>query len=57
MHRNYIPAEYELPQEQEPRLGRQWLVAFGIVALIVAATLALVAAGETASEISVEVSK
>jgi hypothetical protein len=57
MHRNYIPAEYELPHGQEPRSGRQWFAALGIVALIVAATLALVAASETASEVSMEVGK
>ena len=57
MQRRFIPAEYELPQEQDPSRKGQWLAAVAIVGLIVAVTVALVTAGETASEVSVEVSQ
>jgi|HubBroStandDraft_5_1064220.scaffolds.fasta_scaffold3258564_1 predicted ribosomally synthesized peptide with SipW-like signal peptide len=57
MHRSIIPAEYELPEAKELRPRRQWLTALAIVALIVTATIALLTASETASQVSVEVSK
>jgi hypothetical protein len=57
MHRNYVPAEYELPGDPEPRQSRRWLAALALVAVIVAATVALVTASETASNVSVEVSE
>ncbi len=57
MQRLFVPAEYELPQEQEPGRKRQWLTALATVILIVTATIALVTASDTASDVSVEVAR
>lgn len=56
MQRNLIQGEYELPAQREADRKR-WLPAFALAAIVVAATIALVMAGETASPVTVEVSR
>jgi hypothetical protein len=57
MNRNFIPAEYDLPDEVNGRAKRQWLAALAAVGIILGATLALVASNETQSPVSVIVSQ
>jgi hypothetical protein len=57
MDRKFIPAEYELAEERQPRSNSRWFTAFAAVAIIMVATIALVTAGETNSKVTVEVSK
>lgn len=57
MDRRFIPAEYELPEEKEPRSNRQWLAAIAALVVILAATIALVTAAETNSPVAVEIGR
>jgi hypothetical protein len=57
MQRLFVPAEYELPPERDPRGKRHWITALAGVILIVTATVALVTANDTASDVSVEVGR
>jgi len=52
MKREYLPAEYELPQ-QDAVSNRRWLPVIVALAIIGGATLALVASNETATTVSV----
>ena len=53
MNRNVIPAEYELPEDLNGPHKRQWLTALAAIAIIIGATLALVASNETQSPVTV----
>jgi hypothetical protein len=57
MNRSVIPAEYDLPEDVNGPHRRQWLTALAAVAIIIGATLALVASNETQSPVSVVVSQ
>jgi hypothetical protein len=57
MNRNVIPAEYELPEDVNGPHKRQWLTALAALAIIIGATLALVASNETQSPVSVVVDR
>ena len=57
MNRNVIPAEYELPEDVNGAHKRQWLTALAAVAIIIGATLALVASNETQSPVAVVVDR
>jgi hypothetical protein len=52
MDRKFIPAEYELPEQDETQ-ERRWLPVILALAIVCGATLALVASSETASRVSV----
>ena len=57
MNRNVIPAEYELPEDVNGPHKRQWLTALAALAIIIGATLALVASNETQSPVSVVIDR
>ena len=57
MNRNVIPAEYELPEDVNGSHKRQWLTALAALAIIIGATLALVASNETQSPVSVVIDR
>jgi hypothetical protein len=55
MHWSIVPAEYELPEEVECSRKRRWLPMLVTLAIILGATLALVASDETFSSVAVPV--
>ena len=57
MNRYVIPAEYDLPEEVNGPHKRQWLAALAALAIIIGATLALVASNETQSPVAVVVDR
>jgi len=57
MNRSVIPAEYDLPDDVNGPHKRQWLAALAAVAIIIGATLALVASNETQSPVAVVVDR
>jgi hypothetical protein len=52
MDRKFVPAEYELP-EQDAVSKQRWLPVLVALAIVCGATLALVASNETATTVSV----
>jgi hypothetical protein len=57
MNRNVIPAEYDLPEDVNGPHKRQWWAALAAVAIILGATLALVASNQTESPVVVTISR